>query len=59
MMKGLFPENGIRGKLEKIGGEIHFSEVDIFMFLLCTFHTKHIERSGFNPLYLENEFQFC
>ena len=59
-MKGTFPENLNKkvNSLRNVGGDIYFSEMEIFAFLVYAFHKEPIEVSGFDPLYLENYFEF-
>ena len=35
-----------------------FNEIELFTVLVCTFHNEPIEFSDFDPLYLENYFEF-
>ena len=35
-----------------------FNEIELFAFLVCTFHKEPIENADFDPLCLENYFEF-
>ena len=44
--------------LKTVGGDKFLMKQSIFEFLGCPFHNEPIKLSGFDPLYLENYFEF-
>ena len=45
--------------LKTVGGDTFLMKLSFFAFKVCAFHKEPIELSGFDPLYLENYFEFC